>query len=198
MLPSIPPHPPPPSLSYKGLQQWIVKSPSQEILGTVTQPLFGGCFHPRFDIMIGPPENAEDGTYTEEHPPAWFLRGPHCIGEFCTVDFFLHNAADEAEIGQITKLGNSSDGGGIAQELLTDADKFSFNFPKAAPAEDKAVALTAMILLDYYFFENGGAFACDPFAAPGEECCRLNLCSQYCCGCAYTWALSCNKPDGGE
>ena len=148
--------------------------------------------------MIGPPENAEEGTYAETHPASWFLRGPHCIGEFCDVNFFLHNASDEAEIGQITKLKTGGDMGNIAKELLTDADKFSFNFPKEAPAEDKAVALTAMILLDYYFFENGGAFQCDPFAAPGQPLCRLNLCTQFCCGYAHPWTCTCNKPEAGE
>merc|ERR1712216_806623 len=86
--------------------------------------------------------------------------------------------------------------GGL-KEVMTDADNFEFKVPKDESVERKATAIAGLILLDYYFFEDGGAFECTPAAAPGEECCHLNLCTEYCCGCKFTWALACNKSEPG-
>jgi len=58
---------------------------------------------------------------------------------------------DGAEQGEIVK--NWS---GLAKEAFTDADNFSVRFPQGADAEQKAVLLGALFLVDIIYFENKG------------------------------------------
>lgn len=58
---------------------------------------------------------------------------------------------DGAEPGEIVK--NWS---GLAKETFTDADNFSVKFPGGADAEQKAVLLGALFLIDIMYFENKG------------------------------------------
>ena len=145
--------------------------------------------------------------------PFWILRGPHCVGELCcstkfqVVDaksdesgfancsgecFEISDAAQQT--GTMEKL-SDRDAMGACKQMVTDADNFSFKLKPGASVEQKAVALTAMTMLDYYFFEDGGAFECNPFADPGETCCRINCCTEYCCGAKCTWACTMEKQE---
>lgn len=161
------------------------------LLGSVTQDLFAGCLCPKMNLILGPDNQAD---------PFWHLVGDHCMGELCCeVEFRAKDAKNpDTQVGTITKV--VGDAKQACLEAVTDADNFEFSFQPGATVEQKAVALTGMIMIDYYFFESGGAFGCNPMANPGEECCHLNLCSQYCCGLKQTWACTCNKedPEGGE
>ena len=42
-------------------------------------------------------------------------------------------------------------------EMFTDADNFLCTFPPNAPVQAKAVMLSAVFLIDFLFFEEGGA-----------------------------------------
>ena len=46
---------------------------------------------------------------------------------------------------------------GMATEMFTDADNFLCTFPPNAPVQAKAVMLSAVFLIDFLFFEEGGA-----------------------------------------
>lgn len=171
------------------LQDWIVQGSDSSVIGHVTQPLFGGFFCPKFSLVEGEDEKAD---------PFWFLKGPHCIGELCcSVEFNVVDAKNEdVQIGQVNKLAadNATE---ACKQVGTDADRFEMNFAKDTSPQKKAIMMTSMVLLDYYFFESGGAFACNPLAGPGDECCHLNLCTQYCCGTKLTYSCALNNEAGG-
>lgn len=162
-------------------------------VGAVRQPPCGGGCFPKFNVYG-----------LDDVVPAAIIRGPHCIGELCcSVDFRLMAPKKEGEkeeelIGTITKLG-AKGGMGALKELLTDADNFEIDMTvgsKNFSVEEKAAALTGLVLLDFYFFENGGALECNPCPAPGEPYCKLNVCTEYCCGTLVPWTISYNKGDG--
>ena len=60
--------------------------------------------------------------------------------------FFIQK--DEQELGKIVK--NWS---GLAKEAFTDADNFGINFPKGIDADQKAIFLRAVFLIDFVHFE---------------------------------------------
>jgi hypothetical protein len=47
--------------------------------------------------------------------------------------------------------------GEFVQEMMTDADNFGCTFPQDATPQAKAVLLGAVFLIDFLFFEDGGA-----------------------------------------
>ncbi|MBU2573176.1 MAG: scramblase [Elusimicrobia bacterium] len=55
---------------------------------------------------------------------------------------------DDAEIGEIVKKWS-----GLGKETFTDADNFSVRFPQGADADQKAVLLGALFLIDMVYFE---------------------------------------------
>jgi len=186
------------------LQEWNVMSGSSaqgiegsSMIGSLRQPICGGGCFPRFNIFDGPPSVA-GGSYGDK-TPAMIIRGPHFIGELCCdVNFRLmapkgpEPGAEEVQLGNITKLG-AKDGMGALKELLTDADTFAMTVPHDASVTTKATAITGLVLLDYYFFESGGALECNPLAGPGETYCKLNVCTEYYCGTLVPWTISCKK-----
>ena len=58
---------------------------------------------------------------------------------------------------RITKMGGGMSVEAAIQEAATDADNFGCTFPPLATAEQKAVLLAAVFLIDFLFFEDGGA-----------------------------------------
>jgi len=188
------------------LQEWQVKAPdpngprmpngkedvrsNPHNIGFVTQSLFGGCLCPEFNLIVGDDPRAM---------PFELIRGPHCIGELCcSVMFNFVNPADKKEMrGHATKLGTKTLLEAL-QQCGTDADNFEMVFPKESTPQHKAVEITAMVLLDYYFFEDGGAFQCNPCGGPGEPICSIKLCTQYLCGTKQTYTCSCSHASKSE
>jgi hypothetical protein len=177
-------------------QQWNVINTNGGTIGRVQQRCCGGGCFPKFHLYDGAPNDDNDDYNTEAD---YWLTGPHFIGELCCdVNFDLKNPRQtDAEgkpliVGNITKLGATNVMDAVA-EALTDADKFSFTIPKEASVTAKATAITSLVLLDYYFFESGGAIECNPMAAPGEPCLTINCCTEYCCGMLYPWTMSFSK-----
>lgn len=72
----------------------------------------------------------------------------HCIHVCCMI---THTPP-----GHATKL-NAKSGMDALTECATDADNFEMVFPQGGTAPQKAIQITSMVLLDYYFFEDGGA-----------------------------------------
>ncbi|KAH8087781.1 hypothetical protein JL720_7104 [Aureococcus anophagefferens] len=80
-------------------------------------------------------------------------------------------AAGRLPIGKVTKEGAT---GELVQQSLTDADNFVLNFPKDTDKKTKAAMLSSLLLLEYMFFEDEGALACDPVnCACKFKCCDL-------------------------
>jgi hypothetical protein len=76
------------------------------------------------------------------------------VGDCCgACNYSLHIYAGKSEtkdsIGVIQKRW-----AGIAKELFTDADNFFITFPGNATAEERALLLGALFLIDFLFFEN--------------------------------------------
>ena len=94
------------------------------------------------------------------------LQMPTCCGGFCVnvckeglcnckIPFYLYEPGKrDAELGSIIK-----EWGGLGAELFTTADKFSVTFPEGATPETKAAIWSAVMLLDYNFFEKRGGVA---------------------------------------
>ncbi|KAH8047938.1 hypothetical protein JL720_15960 [Aureococcus anophagefferens] len=80
--------------------------------------------------------------------------------------------------------------GELVQQSLTDADNFVLNFPKDTDKKTKAAMLSSLLLLEYMFFEDEGAFACDPVNCA----CKFKCCDLYCCGCLTPCSCSCGEP----
>jgi len=124
------------------------------------------------------------------------LKGPMCcISEFCDVRFRVMH--DGQESGELRKLGaNSSGGQGMMTELLTEADTFIMRFPEGLAPNQKAGMIASVLMTDYLFFEDGGAFQCDPI----QQSFSIKCCHMYCCGCSCPCKCKCGgqSEDGDD
>merc|ERR1711957_18820 len=87
----------------------------------------------------------------------------------------------------------------------TDADNFTMYVPKELDPKKKAAMLGALHLIDYMFFENGGAANVDLSGIMSGEMPEVEFkcCDCYCCGCICPCTTSCGgseeetPPEGG-
>lgn len=102
------------------------------------------------------PAEAVRGT-----PPIWYrIRGKLCQpASFChcpcspfnKVHFYIYEPNDEGfttPVGEITKVWDS-----CCRSMFTDADNFTCVFPKDANKYQKAAILSAILFLDFLYFE---------------------------------------------
>lgn len=142
-------------------------------LSKIRIPCLGGCCVPTINF-----EDEKDDVFA-------LLKGPCCcISEFCDVRFRV--IYDGQEAGEIRKLG-ATHGQGMMTELLTEADSYSMSFPEGLTTNQKAGMIASVLMTDYLFFEDGGAFSCDPV----DQSCSVKLCHMYCCGCACPCKCKC-------
>jgi hypothetical protein len=147
-------------------------------IATVRQPLLGGGLAPALDVM-----DREGNALAS-------ISGPTCcVGGACFDTTFTVWSPEGLPIGKVTKEG-ARDFGELVQQSLTDADNFVLNFPKDTDKKTKAAMLSSLLLLDYMFFEDEGALACDPFNCA----CKFKCCDLYCCGCLTPCSCSCGEP----
>ena len=120
-------------------------------IGSVRMPCGGGGFTPVLNV------HGRDGAVTAS------VKGPCCfISDLCGAAFDVRDAAGN-DVGKVSKLGVKS-ASGVGKELLTDADNYTISFPPTLGVESKAALIGALLLLDYTFFEDEGAFSVDPFS----------------------------------
>ncbi|KAK7254090.1 phospholipid scramblase [Aureococcus anophagefferens] len=147
-------------------------------IATVRQPLLGGGLAPSLDVM-----DREGNALAS-------ISGPTCcVGGACFDTTFTVWSPEGLPIGKVTKEG-ARDFGELVQQSLTDADNFVLNFPKDTDKKTKAAMLSSLLLLDYMFFEDEGALACDPVNCA----CKFKCCDLYCCGCLTPCSCSCGEP----
>jgi len=82
--------------------------------------------------------------------------GMHCKGpmDCCeTIDFDIKTPSGEV----VSTLQKRSPG--CINAMVSDADNFAVHFPNNATKEDKALILSAVLLLDYRYFEEKGGFS---------------------------------------
>ncbi|CAM9659585.1 unnamed protein product [Discosporangium mesarthrocarpum] len=149
------------------------------IIGQVTQPVCGGCFTPRLNILNAAGEKDLG------------VKGHFCIGECCGSTFDVEGS-DESKVGEVKKLGANSFTE-FAKETLTDADRFVINFPQDLKVETKATALMALLVIDFIFYENGGSAN-----AALDGSCTVDCCTMYCCGCPLPCRFTCGGSQPGD
>ena len=127
--------------------------PSNQLLGSVTQPIFAGCCTPTLHLRG---ELAEDDA-----EPFGKIEGPCCFGGWsemcCDFKFFtsyFKSGSKAGDIGVITKKKPQSIAGGLRQ-LLTDADVYTIQFQPGSnlSASQKLTVLTGQVLADYMYFD---------------------------------------------
>ena len=92
------------------------------------------------------------------------VAGPCCVCDgpcFGDQEFFITTPQGEristpAGPARITKMA-ARGYEDVAAQMMTDADNFGCTFPPTATPEAKAVLLGAVFLIDFLFFEDGGA-----------------------------------------
>mmetsp|Transcript_11058 Transcript_11058/g.33007 ORF Transcript_11058/g.33007 Transcript_11058/m.33007 type:complete len:317 (-) Transcript_11058:70-1020(-) len=152
-------------------------------LGRVRMPCLGGGFTPKFNI--------EDRNGDVKA----VVKGPCCcVSDLCGAKFEVE-APGGREIGKVKKIGIKS-GGDVAAEVGTDADNFVISFPQDLNIEYKALMMGSLLILDYTFFEDEGAFEFDPFSCS----CKFKCCDCFCCGCIVPCSCNCpaKKPEDGK
>lgn len=103
---------------------------------------------------------ASEFTVCVGHTLCYRILGPICVcdGPFCDQVFYIVDpagqriATPDGGHARITKMA-----GHFLDEAMTDADNFGCTFPLHATPEQKAVLLAAVFLIDFLFFEDGGA-----------------------------------------
>ena len=122
---------------------------SGQLLGSVVEAFY--CCVPKLHVL--------DAAGTRTH----FIRQPTCCfgtcvnvcdthgGGCCKVPFYVYALADadSEPDGKIVKVW-----GGLARELMTDADTFQLSAPKGAPTEQIATLLGATVLINELYFES--------------------------------------------
>jgi len=133
------------------------------------------------------------------------ISGPTIFGgcsEFCMdYDYFITSAGDGMVApGDIAHVEKKKPEGCIQAltEAFTDVDNFELHFnPNNKHSQDpdfKAVALAALVYLDFMFFEFDNGM-CE---GTGNGGCRFTLFNCYCYGCICPCQLTLEKNDGGS
>jgi len=149
---------------------------SENQIAYITQPFMGGILSPQLNVM----DRAEDG----EEIAIIKSNAVCCIGGMCCDQTFEVTSPDGEYMGKIVK--EAPEGiADVLKELATDADNFTMYIPKDLDTKKKAALLGSLHLLDYMFFESGGAANVDLTSIAEGGCAELNIkcCDMYCCGC---------------
>ena len=115
--------------------------PDDTQIGAITQPCCGGGFCPKFNAKLGKDPEAMEAM--------WDVTGKHCQCELCCDTVFqifdAKEGGQETPVGEIWKPKPPS-AMDLMKELLTDADNLLWQFPKDATGEQKAIALTTLVM----------------------------------------------------
>ena len=151
--------------------------PEHEVIGFVQQPWCAGIFTPKLAIF-------EKEGATEQLGE---IVGPCCcIAGCCSSDF---------EVNDNKRQGASKNG--IKRALLTDADKYNIDFENENESVNMKLTITsAVMMLDYMFFEGETPFECNICICPPY--CSFKLCEWYCCGGTIPCRINCCLPNEHE
>jgi hypothetical protein len=121
----------------------------------------GGVDNKLLGSVVNPFMCCDKGVtiYDENRTLIYDIKGNCCqLGLWCacpcepcqTVEFDLTDGKGN-KAGHLQKRTS-----GCVKNIVTDADKFSLTFPKEATAEHKALLISAVLLIDYSYFEQTG------------------------------------------
>jgi len=136
---------------------------TRPVLSSVTQPMCGGGCTPTYNVRNGTNEivitEKGAGGVCKSCCPGFCM----CACQDNVFELFSGLGAGDKDkvepVGHITRV-NPKDMAGYCRQALTSADSYDVKFP-AAPKEDKAAMLAAMLLTDLQFFDDGGDVGCD-------------------------------------
>jgi hypothetical protein len=164
-----------------------------QLIGRAMVPKpFGGCLTPTLHIM------ERDAT-----EPGAKLEGPTLFGgctELCfTTEWPISKFASEKKAGDLAMIQKMKPDTftDAMKELLGDADTYRMSVSPGMSADQKAVFLASLLLLDYMFFER------DSDMIKFENGCQtltINCFMLYCCGvlCPCTCTLDARKDKDGD
>jgi len=146
----------------------------------------GGCFTPTLNL-----------TQSSNNAPFAKLEGPCCFGGwsemFCDFDFPISKFNSPGKLGDLAVVTKQKPNGLVAaaKEMMTDSDVYTIQFkdPNLDP-QQKAVFLSALMLSDYTYFEQGGGDKCG-VDENGDF--YLNFCNMYCCGMLCPCRATCSN-----
>jgi len=153
-------------------------------VGYVKQPLFGGGFAPKLEVM----EREGEEPYATIESDAMC-----CIAGLCCDHNFVVKDDEGNEIGRVVKQKPSSFQE-LAVELASDADVFAIDFKRDLDVRKKATMFGALYLIDYMFFENEGEGKVDLV----NQQCSFKCCDLYCCGCILPCHCNCGGGGGDD
>lgn len=165
----------------------------ENVIAYITQPFMGGFFSPQLNVMDRGEDDGGEQIATITSNATCF------IGGICCDQTFEVTSPEGEYMGKIVK--EAPDGiGDVLKELATDADNFTMYVPKELDVKKKAAMLGALHLLDYMFFEQGGAANVNLVDVMSGSCPEVNFkcCDIYCCGCVCPCTTSCGGLDDEE
>jgi hypothetical protein len=145
---------------------WNLEAHQSQMIGSVTQPIFGGCYHPKLDLRTGN-DIQPHGAPTTLAPFAK-LEGPCIFGGWseCCCDFHFPLSRHESptwkgDLGSMIKKKPTSLAGGL-RSLVGDNSVYTMQFEPSAnlDAAQKSTVLAAELLYDYMLFD-GATEKCD-------------------------------------
>lgn len=151
----------------------------------------GGCFTPTLNI-----------TEKQSEQPFAKLEGPCCFGGwsemFCDFSFPISRFNGPGKLGDLAVVTKQKPQGLVAaaKEMVTDSDVYTIEFkdPTLNP-QQKALFLSALVLSDYTYFEQGGGDKC---GVDGDGRFYLNCCNMYCCGMLCPCKFTCSGGSDGS
>lgn len=127
--------------------------PEELKMGSVLQPIFGGCCNPRLDLM----DSNSEGNAT----PYGKIEGPCIFGGWsemcCSFKFYtslFSSPTKSGDIALITKKKPQSTSGS-AVELVSNADNYRIDFDSSQnlTGAQKLTILSSQLLIDYMLFD---------------------------------------------
>ncbi len=127
--------------------------PEQRLMGSVTQPIFGGWCIPYVDIR--------GQLMSENETPEFKMEGPCCFGGWseccCNFKFFVSRFSSNSKAGDVALIIKQKPQSiaGAMSELMSNADNYviQFNPDAKLTGSQKATVLATQVLADYMFFE---------------------------------------------
>ena len=172
---------------------------SDQCLGWITQPAFGGWCTPTLNIMErGAGETPNFSGFAK-------LEGPCFFGGVCAICFEApfklstmedHQIDEHIETGDMASLIKKTPKTmtGALQAAFTDSDVFEMEFKKEITAKQKALLLATLFSADYMLFERDGEL-CKRNDKGG---CTTVWCNWYCCGVICPCSTTVNPKKEGQ
>jgi hypothetical protein len=125
--------------------------PDNQLLGSVTQPIYGGCCIPTLHLRADG-QSDTDQPFAKVEGPCFFGGWSEMCCSFKFYTSFFNSPTKAGDAALIIKKRPASLTG-AAIELFTNSDVYSIQFSGNLTPGQKTTVLTAQLLADYMFFD---------------------------------------------